>query len=77
MPSSKKLLLGTISKDLAAKMLKDKGRDLAGALREALPESYAFVVVLEHDGAIAFFSDSDRAAAIRALRQVLRELEGS
>ncbi len=75
MPLSGKLLLGAINKDLVAKMLKDKGRELAQAMREALPLNYKFLVVLQDGEQTAFFSDSDRADAIRALKSVLAELE--
>lgn len=77
MAVSKTLLLGTLGRDLAAKLLKDKGRELAIALREALPESYSFLVVLGDGEARAFFSDSERADVIKSLRSVLAELEAA
>lgn len=76
MPVSGKLILGHVHKDLAAKMLKDKGRELAAALRDALPESYSFFVVLGDGTQTAFFSDSEKDEAIRSLRAALAELEG-
>ncbi len=77
MSATRKLLLGTITKDLAAKLLRDKGRELAAALRSALPSSYGFVVVLRgDDDALAFFSDSEREEAARMMRTVLAKLEG-
>lgn len=75
MPASKKLLLGTIHKDLAAKMMKEKGRDLAHAIRDALPESYQYLVLLKEGENVAFFTDADRDEAIRALRKTLAQLE--
>ncbi len=77
MPASKKLLIGTINRELASKMMKDRGRDLAGAIRDALPENYRYMVLLQEGPNVAFFTDSERAEAIRSLRQVLQELEGS
>lgn len=77
MPVSNKILIGPVHKELAACMLKDKGRELAGAIRDGLPEGYEYLVVLKENDTLAFFSDCSREQAIRSLREVLAELEGS
>lgn len=76
MPTSKKILLGAINKDLAARLLKEKGRELVGAVRDALPADYEYLVVLKQGGSLAFFTDSSREDAVRMLREVLDELGG-
>jgi hypothetical protein len=73
--TTRKLLLGSITKDLVAKMLKDKGRELAGAIRSALPNEYGYMVILKTGGSTAFFTDGEKAEAIQTLREVLATLE--
>lgn len=77
MPSSKKILLGAVNKQLAETMLKQKGRELATALRDSLPENYRCFVILDDGGTTAFFSDSTREEAIALLRSCLAKLEGA
>lgn len=76
MPASKQVLLGAIGKEMAKRMLKEKGRELAGALREALPVGQRSLVVLSDGATTAFFSDSSREEVVAMLREVLAELEG-
>lgn len=76
MPTSKKIVLAAVNRDLTARRMKDRARELAMALRDALPTSYEFVVVLKEGDSLAFFSDSDRAGALLALREAIAELEG-
>lgn len=77
MPASKKVLVGTIKHELASRAVKEKGRDLAQALRGALPASFGYFLLLSEGDGVAFFTDWDRATAIRSLRAVLQRLEAS
>ncbi len=75
--TSKTLLLGTLRRDVAAKMLKDKGRELVAALRDALPASWSFLLILGEGPSTAYFSDATREETIKTLRSVLAELEAA
>jgi hypothetical protein len=75
MAISRKLMLGAISKELAAKYLKDRGRELAEAIRGALPEGYFYVLALRDGDDVAYFSDSELDQAIDMLEKVLGQLK--
>lgn len=76
MRTTKKLLIGDVDRALAEKAMRDRGRELAGAIREGLPEGTRFVLVLGDDDGESFFSDSERGVAAGMLRRVLLRLWG-
>jgi len=77
MPASKRIVVGEVLREGVRLRMKGAARALASAIREALPEGYRYVLVLEQDGSLAFASDGDRDEAAATLRRALRELEGS
>lgn len=72
--TSRKMLLGSISKVLANHILKDLGRHLAEAIRAGLPEGYSYLLILRNEQGSAFFSDALREEAIATLEEVLEHL---
>lgn len=79
MSTTRKLLIKSIEKAKAEKMLKEKTREVATALRDSLPEGYGFLLVItdERDGSESVVTDFERERAVRMLRSVLAQLEGS
>ena len=75
--ASRKLLLGTISKELAAKVMKDRGRELSEAIRLGLPEGYGYLLILRDESGSAFFTDASKEEAIASLEEVLAHLKRS
>jgi hypothetical protein len=73
---SRKMLLGSLSKEVAAKFLRERGRELVEAIRSALPESYRYVMILKDGEAIAYFSDESKEDAIRMLEDIFAHLKG-
>lgn len=72
---SRKLLLGSISRELANKFLKDRGRELSDAIRAGLPEGYGYLLVLRDEDGSAFFTDATKEEAIASLEEVLEHLK--
>lgn len=72
-----KKIVSVGSKDEAKALLKDKGRELAAALRDAVPFGHGFMLILSSDNGVVFFTDSPRPEAIRTIKEVLAHLEGS
>lgn len=72
---SRKLLLGSISRELASKFLKDRGRELSEAIRAGLPEGYGYLLVLRDADGSAFFTDASKEEAIASLEEVLEHLK--
>lgn len=77
--ASRQLMIRAIEKAKADKMLKDKAREVACALKDALPAGYGFLLVITDDGegSESFVSDFSRERAIQVARSVLAQLEGS
>jgi hypothetical protein len=74
MARSRQMVLGAVVRELAGKALRDRGRELALAIREALPEEYGYVLVLRSDDSSSYFTDSTREEAIEVLEKVLADL---
>lgn len=72
-----KRIVSVSTKEEAKELLKTKGRELAAALREAVPHGHGYMLILSSESGVVFFTDSPRTEAIRTMREVLAHLEGS
>lgn len=69
-----KQIVAVATKAHAQALLKQKGRELAEALSQAIPEGNGYVLILTDPQGVVFFTDATKEQAIASLREVLAHL---